>query len=173
MGFHSSEPNMFENPLPPIMMLRSFLTVGSGYVLSLLSFFAILVILGYAFFPEFVEFLDLDKQTQETIMETNPETAIPPTMFWLTVVLTSIACTAIGWLVIRTAPFAPFPHAIFLAVLMFIYYLQIAIADPAPKKSMTIVYMIAFPIAVLVGAKLATGRSLPGDGSEASSKDAG
>ena len=147
--------------------------MGSGYVLSILSFLAILWILGYAFFPGFVEFLDLDKQTQETIMETNPETAIPPMMFWSAVVLNSIACIAIGWLVIRTAPFAPFPHAVFLTVLLFIYYLQLVIADPPPKKAMTIVYMIAFPIAILTGAKLAIGRSDPDDGSNKSPTDFG
>lgn len=161
---------MSNQPLPPIMLLRSFLTVGSGYVLSLMSFIAILVILGYAFFPEFVEFLDLDKQTQETIMETNPETAIPRSMFWSLIVLNSIACIAIGWLVIRTAPFAPFSHAVFLAILMFVYYLQIAIADPPPKKSMTVVYMIAFPVATLIGAKLAMRRCPPDAPSEPSSE---
>ena len=154
------------------MLLRSFLTVGSGYVLSIISLVAILLILGYLNFPEYVEFLDLDEQTQDTIMETNPETAIPPMMFWSTVALNSIACIAIGWLTIRTAPFAPFPHAVFLAVLMFISYLQVVIADPPPKKSMTIVYMIAFPIAVIIGAKLAVARGLPGDDSQAESPEA-
>ena len=163
---------MSENALPPFMLLRSFLTVGSGYVLSIISFIAILMILGYSFFPEFAEFLELDKLKQDAIMENNPETAIPPMLFWLTVVFTSIACIGIGWLVIRTAPFAPFPHAVFLAVLMFIYYLQMTISDPPPKKSMTIVYMIAFPIAVLIGAKLAMGRGIPEDGSQMSSPDA-
>ena len=125
---------MSDNALPPIMLLRSFLTVGSGYVLSILSFIAILVVLGYAFFPEYVEFQRLDEQTRDTIMETNPETAIPPLMFWSVVALNSMACIAIGVLVIRTAPFAPYSHAVFLAVLMFIYYLQLVDCPPAKAK---------------------------------------
>ena len=145
--------------------------MGSGYVLSFMSFFTILVVLGYAFFPEHIEFLNLDIQTQETIMETNPEAAIPPIMFWSMVVLNSIACLAIGWLVIRTAPFAPLPHAVFLAVVMFISYLQLVIEQPQKQKSMTIVIMIAFPVAVLVGAKLAIGRVPQGDSSTTSSSE--
>jgi hypothetical protein len=162
---------MSNTSLPPIMLLRSFLTVGSGYVLSIMSFIVILVVLGYAFFPEYIEFQGLDVQTRDTIMENNPETAIPPMMFWSAVVLNSIACIAIGWLVIRTAPFAPFSHAVFLAVLMFIYYLQLVIAHPQKQKSMTIVFMAAFPIAILIGAKLAIGRSNPDDDSNTSPAD--
>ena len=76
----------------------------------------------------------------------------------------------IGWLVIRTAPFAPFSHAVFLAVLMFISYLQLVIAQPQKQKSMTIVFMIAFPIATMIGAKLAMGRGIA---DSESSDDAG
>lgn len=152
---------MPEKDLTPVMLLRSFLTVASGYVLSIVAYVGILMILGVAFFPEFGEFMKLDKPTQDTVMQNNPETAISPMLFRLTVVGTSVACMAIGWLVIRTAPFAPFPHAVFLAVLMFVYYLQMSIADPPAKKSMTIVYMFAFPIAVLLGARLGLGRGVP------------
>ncbi len=140
--------------------------MGSGYVLSILSLIAILVVLGYGFFPQYVEFQGLDAQARDTIMETNPESAIPPMMFWSVVLLNSIACIAIGWMVIRTAPFAPFSHAVFLAVLMFINYLQLVIAQPQKQKSMTIVFMMVFPVAVLIGAKLAIGRRDPVDGTD-------
>lgn len=154
------------------MLLRSFLTVGSGFVLSFMSAGSILVVLGYAFFPEYIEFLNLDIQIQETMMETNPEAAIPPTMFWSMVALNSIACLAIGWLVIRTAPFAPLPHAVFLAVVMFITYLQLVIEQPQKQKSMTIVFMIAFPIAILIGAKLAIG-GVPLDDDDSTTSSSG
>lgn len=151
---------MPNNDLTPVMLLRSFLTVASGYVLSIVAYIGVLMVLGISFFPEFAEFMELDKPTQDAVMQNNPETAISPMLFRLTVIGTSIACIGIGWLVIRTAPFAPFPHAVFLAVLIFVYYLQMSIADPPPKKSMTIVYMVAFPIAVLLGARLGIGRYL-------------
>ena len=55
----------------------------------------------------------------------------------------------------KTAPFAKFPHAVFLAVILFIMFMQIVIADPPAKKRMDIIYMGALPIAVLLGAKRA------------------
>lgn len=140
-------------------MLRSFLTVASGYALSIMSFMGIAIGLGYAFFPEFIEFLELDSDTQQNIMADDPTAAIPSVMFWTLVVLNSLACFAIGWFVIKTAPFAHFYHAIFLAILMFISYLQIAIADPPAKKTLTLVCMIAFPLAVYLGASWAFGRN--------------
>ena len=148
---------MTHPPLPPGMMLRSFLTVGSGYVLSTMSLFAIAYGLGHAFFPDFIEFLNLDKASQDTVMANNPEQAISRTMFWCLVGLNSLACIGVGWLVVKTAPFAHFPHAIFLTVLLFLNYLQIAIADPPAKKSLTLVYMVAFPIAIMIGANIARG----------------
>lgn len=146
---------MFNQTLPPGLLFRSFLTVASGYVLCLISISAIMVILGYLGFPSYVEFMALDQEAQQTMMETEPETAIPPTMFWLLVGFSSIACVAVGWIVARTAPFAPFPHAVFLSVLLFIYFLQTALADSGPKQSMTLVFMLAFPLSVFIGARLA------------------
>lgn len=108
--------------------------------------------LGYAFFPEFVEVMSLEAWARDEVMDNNPEKAIPSLMFWLTVGLTSLAFMCIGWLVIKTSPFAPFSHAVFLSVLMFISFLQIAIGDPPAKKAMTIVYLIAFPLSILIGA---------------------
>ena len=164
---------MSQEPLSQLMLFRSFLTVGSGYVLCIMTFVAIMFGMGYAFFPEFVEFLNLDEPSRDNVMANHPETAIPRLMFWSVVGLSSLASMGIGWLVIKTAPFAQFPHAVFLAVLLFIYFLQMAIGDPPAKKSMTIVYMIAFPLAILIGAKWADNRIRQGETSELNSEDAG
>jgi len=126
--------------------------------MCVMAFIIIMIGLGYAFFPEFVEFFELDKQAQDAVMANNPESAISRPMFLSAIALTSVACIAIGWIVVRTAPFAPFPHAVFLAALIFIYFLQMALADPPLKKSMTLAYMIAFPIAILIGARWADSR---------------
>ena len=74
-------------------------------------------------------------------------------MFWIVVALAVLAHMLIGFYAIKTAPFSHFGHASFVAVLLFIYYLQMAISDPPGKKSMTLIYMVAFPLALLVGAK--------------------
>lgn len=145
-------------PVPPIMMLRSFLTVASGYIICLIAFVAIVFGLGYAFFPDFVELQNLDLDAQKEVMDNNPEQAISRTMFLAMLVLNFAACFAVGIYVIWTAPFAHYGHVIFLAILMFVYYLQIAIADPPAKKSMTLCYLVLFPTAVLMGGKFGLNR---------------
>ena len=144
---------MSEPSIPPGLMFRSFLTVASGYVLSQMLFWSIAVVLGMTFFPEFSDWLQLDQTAQKRMMEENPHEAIPTAMFLSLVVLNAIACWGVGWLVAKTAPFARFQHGIFLAVLLFIMFLQIVIADSPAKKRMDAVYMGVLPIAVVLGAK--------------------
>lgn len=139
-------------PIPPLLMLRSFLTVGSSYVLCYIAFFGIALGLGYTLFPDFVAFFELSPEQQLALMETNPERAISRPMFLLMLPLNVIACFIIGILVYRLAPFAPLPHGVFLSILLFISYLQVSIADPPAKKSMTVIYMLLFPLAVFLGA---------------------
>lgn len=151
---------MTEQSIPPGLMFRSFLTVASGFVLIRILFGVIAYVLGLMFFPEYIEFTHLDQTAQKAMMENDPHAAIPKAMFWSIVVCNFLACLGVGWLVAKTAPFAKFPHAVFLAVLLFIMFMQIVIADPPDKKRMDIIYMGAFPIAILLGAKRAVDRSL-------------
>ncbi len=146
---------MAGQPIPPGLLFRSFLTVASGYVLIQILFFATIYLLGLLFFPEFIEFFNLDPAAQKELMAANPQAAIPLAMFWATVAISFIACAGVGWLVVKTAPFANFAHGIFLAVLLFVMFLQIVISDPQAKKWMDIIYMGALPIGVLTGARLA------------------
>ena len=144
---------MSSDPLPPGMMLRSFLTVASAFVLSVIALIVCTFGIGLNFFPQFAECFDAGPEALKAVMDTNPEKAIPSLMFWIVVAVAVLANLAIGFYVIKTAPFSHFGHASFVAVLLFIYYLQMAISDPPGKKSMTLIYMIAFPLALLVGAK--------------------
>lgn len=102
----ASETRMSQPSLPPAMLLRSFLTVASGYVMTVLSLFSTFLLLGYLLFPSFVNFLSLAPEEQEKIMASDPWFAIPIPMFCLAVVLNCVLCAMIGWLVVRTAPFA-------------------------------------------------------------------
>ena len=147
---------MANEQIPPGMMLRSFLTVCSSIILTVIALIASMFIIGLSFFPEFKKAFDDD--TLQTVMENNPEVAIPSLMFWIVVGVTTIACLAVGWYIIKTAPFSQFAHAIFVAILLFLYYLQMASADPPGKKSMTLIYMFVFPLAILIGAKLTNDR---------------
>lgn len=149
---------MSQDPLPPGMMLRSFLTVASAIVLSVIAMIVCMFGIGLTFFPQFAECFNAGPEALKAVMETNPEKAIPSLMFWVVVAASVLANMAIGFYVIKTAPFSHFGHAIFVAVLLFIYYLQMAISDPPGKKSMTLIYMVVFPLALLVGAKWSINR---------------
>ena len=74
-------------------------------------------------------------------------------MFIAMVGFSMLACFLIGIYVYRFAPFANFPHVVFLSVLVFIFYLQTAISDAPAKKTMTIAYMLLFPLSILLGGK--------------------
>lgn len=149
---------MSEHPIPPGLMLRSFMTVGSAYILVMfVSFILIAYLLGVGFFPEFIRFLELESADQQTMMEVEPTAAIPVAMVFALLALNSLVCCGVGWLVSRTAPFSPFTHGVFVAILIFVNYLQIVIADPAAKKWMDALYMVAFPLAILWGAKWGAG----------------
>lgn len=145
-------------PISPVMMLRSFLTVASGYIICFIAFVAIAFGLGHAFFPDFVEVSNLDLDAQKELMDNNPEQAISRTMFLAMLVLNFAVCFTVGIYVILTAPFAQYGHVIFLAVLMFVNYLQISIADPPAKKAMTLCYLAIFPTAILLGGKFGLNR---------------
>ncbi len=138
-------------------MFRSFLTVASSYVLTQILFFGSAYFLGSLFFPQFMDFFHLDEAAQLKMMAENPQAAIPIPMFWWMVVLNSIACVAVGWLAAKTAPFGKFQHGIFLAVLLFVMFLQVVVADPLAKKWMDLVYLAVLPVSVLVGAKRGSG----------------
>jgi len=132
---------MSHEPLPPGMMFRSFLTVASSFVLVWIAYAAILLGIGLNFYPRFAECFEAGHEALQQAIANNPEQLIPPSMFWTVLALTSLVCLAVGFYVVKTAPFSHFNHAIFVAALVFIYFLTIAID------------MVAFPLALLVGAK--------------------
>ena len=159
MRFLPAQENRMSQPtLPPAMLLRSFLTVASGYVMTVLSLFSTFLLLGYLLFPSFVNFLNLTIEEQEKIMASDPWSVIPIPMFCLAVAFNCLLSAMIGWLVVRTAPFAFFPHAAFVAVLMFVMHLQTIIQDAPAKKTMTFVYLFCFPASLLIGAKISANR---------------
>ncbi|MEM9940561.1 MAG: hypothetical protein AAF939_03150 [Planctomycetota bacterium] len=147
---------MSDQRLPPVLMVRSFLTIASGFVLFVTGFMTLAAILGYLFFPEYIEFLnEPDIAVQREVMANNPEQAIPRNMFLLMLVGNALFCGLLGIYAFFASPFSHFAHVIFLAGLLFVFFLQTANADPAGKKSMTLIYLFVFPVSVLVGGKIA------------------
>jgi len=151
---------MSQEPLPLGMMFRSFLTVTSAFVLAYVGHIALTLGIGINFYPRFAETFEAGHEALELAIANNPEQLIPQSMFWAVLGLTALVCVAVGLYVVKTAPFSHFNHAVFAAVLLFVFYLQMAIEDPPGKKSMTLFYMVVFPLALLVGAKWTVNRMI-------------
>lgn len=146
--------------LPPLMMFRSFLTLASSIVLHAISAVAITYIIGILFFPEFQAFQKLPLEEQAEMFAKSPDEAISTTMFWTVVTATSAVNFFIGAYASRTAPFSNLAHSIFLAVMLFVHYLQQTSGQVPEKKTMTIVFMVAYPIAIMLGGRWMSNRML-------------
>ncbi len=144
------------NLFSPLMVFRSFLTVASGVVFSQMVYLGIAFALGYFFFPEFLEFFKLDDEAQKKIVAEDLESVISMKMFLAHLVLTGGVLFLVGWFSASVAPFAHFQHGLFIAVLVFVSFLQTFMADPPSKKFMDLAFMMVLPMCVLLGARKAS-----------------
>lgn len=134
-----------------MLMFRSFLTLGSGIVLHAILIALLTHLIGTFFFESYQEFAKLPADRQAEVFSIRPFEVIPVPMFWTIVVVGSGLNFMLGALTTRTAPFSYMAHAIFLAVLLFVFYLQRAPTEEPDKKFMTLVYMVCFSTAILLG----------------------
>lgn len=142
--------------MPPAKLGKSFLLVVACYVLSFVTMWGTFVALGMVVFPEvYQQLMDNDPEVIRQTFENDPESIFPRKMYWVWLLANAVVSLSIGWTIARLAPFGKFPHAIFLAVLMFVGGLQQAISAPQSSKWMFVLIMGVFPIAVLFGASLA------------------
>ena len=110
------------------------------------------------FFPDSYDIL-MDQENVKTIMENTPELFFTKPFFFSLLVTNAVVCFVIGFFVVRVAPFARFPHAVFTALVILISFLQQSIPQPQSVRWMFVVMMAAFPIALLFGAKIGLGSS--------------
>ena len=66
----------------------------------------------------------------------------------------SITCLIVGFVISRISPFAKLNHVIFVAVAVFITFLQNTLGSPHEFLWKFIAMMGVFPIAILLGAKI-------------------
>lgn len=148
--------------LPPMLMLRSFLTLGAGIVLHALVMGLTIHLIGMNFFEDyqnaFQEFQNLPAEQRADAAR--PQDAIPMTMFWIVVAIGTPLNFFLGALTTRTAPFSQMAHSVFLGVLLFVFYLQQSITEEPDKKFMTLVYMTCFSIAIIAGGSWMSRRML-------------
>ena len=149
---HESESRM----MPPAKLAKSFLLVVACYVFSFVTMWGTFIALVMVFFPEiFEQLMESEPESIRKAFENDPESIFPRPLYWGWLAANAVVSLGIGWSIARLAPFGKFPHAIFLAVLMFVSCLQQAISAPPSSKWMFVLMMGVLPITILLGASLA------------------
>lgn len=151
--------------LPPQLLFKSFLIVGGGYLFTMLSWIVTYVILVSLFFPKCAELLS----TRGEQLFAEPEILLPTSLVLMVLAVHSITCALVGMVVSRISPFAKFNHVIFVAVVVFIAFLQNSLNAPHELRLKFIAMMGAFPVAILIGAKI-FGASTPSPDEQPSSE---
>ena len=141
--------------IPPGMMMKSFLVVAGCYILFIVFLFGTYLALAAVFYPEIFELLQQDPETVKAALDADPESVWPRKLFWLWLATNALLSLMVGWTIARIAPFGKFPHAVFLALLVFVSCLQQAIGAQESIAWMFVLMMGALPIALLYGASLA------------------
>ena len=150
----SSQP-----PIPPLVIFFSFMVVATGYLIT--SFFwggsLLLLVSTDQFFPEAHRVWSLPNEQFKDVLATQPEVAVPISLFWCAFFCGIIGSVIAGMLVVRTAPFARYGHVIFTATLVAISWLQRLISSESPKEYrwMILVSMFAMVGAMLLGGRIA------------------
>lgn len=147
---------MKPSPFEPLMLFRSFLTVASGFMASLFCYVLIAPLLGYLFFPEFLEVFQLEEAELKKQMAENLSAVIPWKMFVAHAICSFVVLFFIGWLSAAWAPFLHLQHGLFIAILVGVWFMQTLINDPPSKKVMDMILMITQPVAILLGAQRAS-----------------
>lgn len=165
---------MTSNPLEPFQILRSFMVVATGYLMS--NFFwggsLMLLIATDRWFPEAHRIWALPNAAFKEQIANAPYDAVPAAMFCCVLVAGLTGSVLAGYCVARTAPFAHFGHVVFAAVLVGVSWLQQLLAGNSPQalRWMVVVSMISMAAAMLIGGKLGL-RGFDSDDSPATMED--
>lgn len=138
--------------LPPGVLLRSFLIVGGGYCLSLLFFLASMIAIAAALFPGSYELL-MNEEQRASLGEEAVLQILTPGYFWVLWAANVLFNLGLGYAAARIAPFARFPHGLFIALVVLISFLQQSMVQPTDAKWMYVLMMGGFSIAILIGAR--------------------
>lgn len=151
---------MEQERIAPNLLFRSFMIVGGSYFASVVILAMLLGTISSLLFPETFEFLSNPNLTPEQL-QNNADLALPTNLFLIVLAAHSLFCIGLGWMVTRFSPYAKFGHAIFVAVVLFVSFLQISVGNTGELQRKTLIMMCVFPVAVLIGAKIQGGQPAP------------
>jgi len=163
---------MDQERVPPSVLFHSFMIVAGSYMASLIFLFILFGVVSRFYFPETFELLSDPNLSKEQI-QASADLLMPQSLFWILLVGQGLFSVFVGWFATRIAPYAKFNHAIFVAVVLFVSFLQMAVKNSGSLQWKLLLMMCVMPIAVLVGAKIQGGRNSKATAKNDSSSAAG
>jgi len=145
-------------PIPPGQMIHSFSSVALGYLIS--NFFwvgSLLLLVSLPnLFPEVAAIWALPKEEFQQQLDTDATKVVPNAIFWWVFASGILGSFIAGFVVVKIAPFSRFGHAIFVAVVVFVSWLQQLTAgeSPAAFRWMILLSMISMALATVFGGKV-------------------
>jgi hypothetical protein len=140
--------------VPPRLFWRSFLLVVAGYLgcrwTELIVFFSVAKWRWPATYNIYFE-----KRLTPDEMLAEAAVVFPTALVWIAIAGASVAALLAGWWLFRAAPFGSLGHAVFLALILFVDFLQQSMQLPPLFKWMPLIKMAVYPLAVLIGARAA------------------
>lgn len=139
-------------------MILSFATVAIGYLIS--NFFwagsFLLLILSPSFFPDVAAGWALPSEEFNQQWAMNPTQFVPNSLFWIVFAVGLLGSFLAGFVVVKIAPFSSFGHVIFVAVVVFVSWLQQLVSGDTPDafRWMVLLSMISAALAAVVGGKI-------------------
>ncbi len=139
--------------LPAGRLFRSFLMIAGGYVAVLGVMFATLLLVLRFGYPASFELLTGQPMKEAEMLERMGE-VLPTGLFWSVAAAGAVTAFCCGWMLVAWGGLPGTAHAIFLAIVLFVSGLQMAIGAPPPVRWMPWVLAGILPLAALLGAKL-------------------
>ena len=138
------------------LLLKSFMVVIFCYTLFMTG---MVIICGVVFYEAFQAAANLEPDAFTRELNENSAELFKRARYLPFVALSSVFCFALGWLVVRLAPFSRMVHAVILVLLVAATMFVFATGDNTPAEVQSVaMIMLAFgPIALVIAARMAMG----------------
>lgn len=139
-------------------MILSFTSVAVGYLISNFFWIGSLRVLVSVpnFFPQAAAVWALPKEDFQQQLANDPAVVVPNLLFWYVFGMGVLGSFIAGFIVVKIAPFSRFGHVVFVAVVVFVSWLQQLISGESPHEFrwMILLSMISMALATVYGGKL-------------------
>jgi len=136
------------------LLFKSFLVLVFGFILTFVLAAVLIGLIGLVMFPETINLIGEDPEVFDAAVRANPGGVMPPAFCWTSLAVFAVVGFGSGYVVAWLAPFARFGHGVFLAVMLFVTFLQVLVSGGEFSPMWLKIALNGFtPIAALFGAK--------------------